>query len=103
MFEDSLMESAHKIRTQARLTTSISFVVQACLVGFLILLPLIYTEALPSRLLNTMVVAPPPPPPPPPTAPPQIQHAQHVREIVTRELRTPSKMRQKNKMTKAEE
>ena len=103
MFEDSLMESAHKIRTQARLTTSISFVVQACLVGFLILLPLIYTEALPSRLLNTMVVAPPPPPPPPPPAQPQIQHVQHVSEIVNGELRTPSKIPKKIEMIKEEE
>src|SRR5436305_10168160 len=103
MFEDSLMESAHKIRTQARLTTSISFVVQACLVGFLILLPLIYTEALPSRLLNTMVVAPPPPPPPPPPAQPQIQHVQHVSEIVNGELRTPSKIPKKIEMIKEED
>ena len=103
MFEDSLMESAHKIRTQARLTTSISFVVQACLVVVLILLPLIYTEALPSRLLNTMVVAPPPPPPPPPPAQPQIQHVQHVSEIVNGELRTPSKIPKKIEMIKEEE
>ena len=103
MFEDSLMESAHKIRTQARWTTSISFLVQAFLVGFLILLPLIYTEALPSRLLNTMVVAPPPPPPPPPPAQPQIQHVQHVSEIVNGELRTPSKIPKKIEMIKEEE
>src|SRR5438270_10277410 len=103
MFEDSLVESAGRIRTQTRWTTSVSFLVQACVVGFLILLPLIYTEALPSRLLNSMVVAPPPPPPPPPPAQPQIQHVQHVSEIVNGALRTPSKIPKKIQMIKEEE
>jgi len=32
----------------------------------LILIPLIYTEALPKAMLSTLLIAPPPPPPPPP-------------------------------------
>jgi protein TonB len=47
-------------------------------VGFLvilILIPLIYTEALPKTMMATMLTAPPPPPPPPPPpAPAQIVH-----------------------------
>ena len=39
----------------------------------MILIPLIYTEALPKGMLNTFLVAPaPPPPPPPPAAPVKI-------------------------------
>jgi protein TonB len=43
--------------------------VQALILGILILIPLIYTEALPKAMLSTLLIAPPPPPPPPP--PPQ--------------------------------
>ena len=32
----------------------------------LVLIPLIYTQALPKAMLATLLVAPPPPPPPPP-------------------------------------
>jgi len=34
--------------------------------GHLVLIPLIYTEALPKAMLSTLLIAPPPPPPPPP-------------------------------------
>jgi protein TonB len=40
--------------------------VQALILGILILIPLIYTEALPKAMLSTLLIAPPPPPPPPP-------------------------------------
>src|SRR5882672_4251259 len=92
MFEDSLMESGGMIRTNQKLTTAISTTFQLALVGFLVLLPLIFTEALPNAQLTTWLVAPPPPPPPPPPAAPQIQHVQKVSEIVNGELRQPSKI-----------
>ena len=44
----------------------LSGVVQALILGVLILIPLIYTEALPKAMLSTLLIAPPPPPPPPP-------------------------------------
>jgi len=40
--------------------------VQCAIVGVLILIPLIYTQALPKGMLYTFLVAPAPPPPPPP-------------------------------------
>ena len=46
-------------------------------VGFLavlILIPLIYTEALPKTMMATLLVAPPPPPPPPPPPIVQVVH-----------------------------
>lgn len=103
MFEDSLMESGGQIRTNQKWTTLISTSVQICLVIFLILLPLIFTEALPKGQLTTWLVAPPPPPPPPPPAAPQIQHVQKVSEIVDGALRTPSKIPKKIQMIKEEE
>jgi protein TonB len=44
----------------------VSTIVQALILGVLILIPLIYTEALPKAMLSTLLIAPPPPPPPPP-------------------------------------
>src|SRR5262249_57992215 len=44
----------------------LSAVVQIAFLGILILIPLIYTEALPKPMMATMLTAPPPPPPPPP-------------------------------------
>jgi protein TonB len=103
MFEDSLMESGGQIKTNQKWTTLISTSVQIGLVIFLILLPLIFTEALPKGQLTTWLVAPPPPPPPPPPAAPQIQHVQKVSEIVDGALRTPSKIPKKIQMIKEEE
>src|SRR5258708_35906723 len=81
MFEDSLVESAGRLKTK-KWPKIVTFVGEALLVGFLVLLPLLITEALPNGQLNTFLVSPPPPRPPPPPAPPQIQHVQHVGEIV---------------------
>jgi periplasmic protein TonB len=103
MFEDSLMESGGKIRTNQKYTTTLSFVIEAVVVGFLILLPLLITEALPLHQLNSFLVAPPPPPPPPP--PPAAAPVQKViqHEVVNGELRTPSKIPKQIKMIKEEE
>jgi protein TonB len=98
MFEDSLMESGGRIKTNQKWTGLISTLVQLGLVGFLVLLPLIFTEALPKGQLTTWLVAPPPPPPPPPPAAPQIQHVQKVSEIVDGALRAPTKIPKQVKM-----
>ncbi len=77
MFEDSLLEG--KMKTKRGMTTVISFFLQVVLVGILILIPLIYTEALPTQQLTTFLVAPPPPPPPPP--PPAAAQVVRVRRV----------------------
>lgn len=67
MFEDSLVDD--KIRTHRGATTVLSFLLQLGLVGIVILIPLIFTQALPLNVTSvTSLVAPPPPPPPPPPA-----------------------------------
>ena len=104
MFEDSLMESGNKIRTNQKYTTTISFVIEAVIVGFLILLPLLITEALPLHQLNSFLVAPPPPPPPPPPPAAQpVPKVQKISEVVNGELRAPSKIPKEIKMIKEEE
>src|SRR5215472_10265348 len=66
MFEDSLIESGGKLKSKRGMTTTISFLIQVLLIGILVLIPLLFTEALPKQQLMTFLVAPPPPPPPPP-------------------------------------
>lgn len=102
MFEDSLLESSGRIRTNQKWTTPLSFLVQALLVGILVLIPLILTEGLPTRLLMSAIVAPPPPPPPPPPPAP-VQHVPRVSEIVNGALRTPSKIPKRVEMIKEDE
>jgi len=66
MFEEMVVSSPTSKKTNKPVTVVISMIVQVTLLGILILIPLIYTEALPKAMLSTMLVAPPPPPPPPP-------------------------------------
>ena len=47
MFEDSLLESSGRLRTKRKWTTVLSLLLQCLLIGVMILVPLIYTEALP--------------------------------------------------------
>src|SRR5207245_10108172 len=90
MFEDSLIESGGRLKTKRGATTLFSFVLQMILLGVLILIPLLYTEALPKTQLMTFLVAPPPPPPPPPPAAATPTKAVKIQtEIVNGQPRTP--------------
>lgn len=105
MFEDSLIESGGRLRTKRGMTTTISFLLQVVLVGVLVLIPLLFTEALPKAQLMTFLVAPPPPPPPPP--PPAAAPIKIVKQvqtdIVNGQLRTPTKIPEKVQMIKEDE
>src|SRR5207302_11020436 len=104
MFEDSLIESGGRLKTKRGMTTALSFVLQVALVGVLVLVPLLYTEALPKQQLMTFLVAPPPPPPPPPPAAAPIKVVKQIQtEIINGQLRTPTKIPQKIQMIKEEE
>src|SRR5271154_5807643 len=76
MFEDLVVSSPNPTKTKKPLTVLISMLLQVGFLAILILIPLIYTEALPKAMMATMLVAPPPPPPPPPPA--QIIHVKPV-------------------------
>jgi protein TonB len=104
MFEDSLIESGNRFKTKRLSTTVMSFTLQVMLIGILILIPLIYTDALPKTQLMTFLVAPPPPPPPPP--PPAAATVKVVKmqsEVINGQLRTPTKIPDKVQMIKEEE
>jgi protein TonB len=66
MFDDLLESTNEKKKTNKGWGFILSGAVQALILAVLILIPLIYTEALPKAMLSTLLVAPPPPPPPPP-------------------------------------
>jgi len=104
MFEDSLVESGGKLRTRRAMTTTISFILEVLFLGVLVLLPLIFTEALPTKQLMTMLTAPPPPPPPPPppaAAPVIVKKIQS--ELDNGQLRTPTAIPKKIQMIKEDE
>jgi protein TonB len=61
-----LVYSAMKTDNWKRATIPIAYIIEVLIVGVTVLMPLIYTEALPKAQLMTFLVAPPPPPPPPP-------------------------------------
>jgi protein TonB len=79
MFEEMVISSQMK-KTNKPWTVFLSMVFQIGLLAILILIPLIYTEALPKTMMATMLTAPPPPPPPPP--PPVVQQIVKVRPQV---------------------
>jgi protein TonB len=105
MFEDSLLESGGRLKTKRGMTTFFSMILQVFLIGLLVLIPLLFTEALPKQQLMTFLVAPPPPPPPPP--PPAAAPVKVVKQIQSDinngQLRTPTKIPEKVQMIKEEE
>jgi protein TonB len=104
MFEDSLIESGGRLKTKRGLTTTISFLFEAVLLGVMILIPLLFTDALPKTQLLTLIVAPPPPPPPPPPAAAPVHVVKQVQtDIINGQLRTPTKIPKKVEMIKEDE
>jgi len=77
MFEEMVISSPNPKKTNKAWTVIVSSVFQITFLAILILIPLIYTEALPKTMMATMLSAPPPPPPPPP--PPAVAQVVHVK------------------------
>src|SRR3981189_1545570 len=74
MFEEMVVSSPNPKKTNKPWTVVVSMLFQVAFLAVLILIPLIYTEALPKTMMATLLVAPPPPPPPPPPPVAQIVH-----------------------------
>jgi periplasmic protein TonB len=79
MFDEMVVSSPNAKRTNKPWTVVLSMIFQVAFLAVLILIPLIYTEALPKTMMATLLVAPPPPPPPPP---PPIAQVVHVKPQV---------------------
>jgi len=96
MFEFMLESTRYRTRRNPW-AYAVSVLLQTIFLGILILIPLLYTEALPKQeLLSWVVAAPPPPPPPPPPAPAVTKRA--VRPVSLMEagkLRAPTRIPEK--------
>ena len=106
LFEDSLLDSTIGQRKRRNWATGLSFALQIFFIGFLLLLPLWFTEVLPKEQLVTFLVVPPPPPPPPPPAaspPPAVKLVKVTSNIANGRLRTPSRIPAKVQMIKEED
>jgi periplasmic protein TonB len=66
MFEEMVISNPKNKKTNTPVTVLVSTLLQVGFLTILILIPLIYTEALPKTLMSSILLAPPPPPPPPP-------------------------------------
>ena len=94
MFEDSLVDD--RIKTHRGATTVLSFLLQVGLVGIVLLIPLIFTQALPLNVTTmTALAAPPPPPPPPPPAASAPATQPKPSPVETKALTVPLKIPQK--------
>ncbi len=101
MFEQSLMELASHEKRKPW-TVAVSFLFNTLVVTVMVLVPLIYTEALPKQQLLTFLIAPPPPPPPPPPpAPVKIVKIQS--EFEEGRLTAPKEIPKEIAMVKEEE
>jgi len=61
MFEDSLFDSGARRRPRRTWTQLVSFAIEVVAISVLVVLPLIYTQALPKQMWGNIVEAPPPP------------------------------------------
>jgi protein TonB len=104
MFEDSLLESGGRLKTKRGRTTTFAIFLEIIAIGIMVLIPLIFTEALPKQMTMSFLVAPPPPPPPPPPAAAPVKIVKQIQtDIVNGALRTPTKIPQKIQMIKEDE
>ncbi|HXW16856.1 MAG TPA: energy transducer TonB [Candidatus Acidoferrales bacterium] len=104
MFDDLVESSVVPKRTNKSWTVTLSFIIQGAIVFVLILIPLIYTEALPKQLLTTFLVAPAPPPPPPPPAAAVQRIVKPVARLIQQgKMMAPTVIPKKVEMIKEEE
>jgi len=104
MFDDLVISSANPKKTNKPWTVALSVLVQSAIVVFMILIPLIYNEALPKQMLTTFMVAPAPPPPPPPPAVAVTRIVKPVARLIQQgKMMAPTVIPKKVNMIKEEE
>jgi protein TonB len=87
MFEDSLMESGHRIKARSKYWSIVALFLNSGILIALIVWPLLHPEALPKQMMAALMVAPPTP------APPPAMPKAHIRsEMVSTELLAPSRI-----------
>ena len=103
MFEQSLMDLASTEKKRPW-TVGLSLLIQAMILGIMILIPLIFTESLSGGKMMTFLAAPPPPPPPPPPpAAAPVHVVKMIREFDDGRLTAPKEIPKEIAMIKEEE
>ena len=80
-----LIYTAMKTDDWKRATIPIAYIFEVLLIFVGILIPLIYTQALPKAMIQVSLMAPPPPPPPPPPPAP-VAPVRVIRRITAEDL-----------------
>ena len=94
MFEDSLMESGHRIKATSKYWSIFTLLFNSGVLIALIVWPLLHPEALPKQMMAALMVAPPAP-----TPPPAMPKAHIKSEMVNTELLEPSRIPKAIKIT----
>src|SRR3974377_908919 len=102
MFEDSLFDSGAGKRPRKSWSKLLSFALEACAIGVLVMLPLIYTQALPKQFWTSMLEAPTPPPGEAQAVRRQPRLSRESREIDDGVLRQPSRIPRTTSMVRDE-
>jgi len=104
LFSDSLLDTSVPERKRRGLAAVLSFTFEAFFLGSVLILPLIFTDALPKQQLLTFLVAPPPPPPPPPAAPAVTKVVRQIQSnLQGGQLRAPTRIPQRVQMIHEDE
>jgi protein TonB len=90
MFEDSTFESNGRIRTRSRFWMIATLALNGSILLALILIPLIYPEALPRQMIAFLIAAPPTPAPPQPVPQQPVRTTQFASQIHNGEIFAPS-------------
>ncbi len=96
MFEDSLVESGGRIRTRSRRYAIGTTLLEAALVGMLVMIPYLYPAALPRHMLMVPLISPPPaaPPLPQPAAGAPVARPVDLEQGITAPPRIPTSIPQ---------
>ena len=78
LFSDILLETDDREKRRRGIAAVLSMTFEVMFLAILLMVPLIYTDALPKQQLLTFLVAPTPPPPPPPPAPAVARVVRHL-------------------------
>jgi len=92
MFEDSTFESGGKIKGKSGRWMLVTGFIDLAILIILVLIPLIYPEALPAALMQTLLFLPPPPPPPLPPPPPEVKVVKVESEMMNNQLTAPTRI-----------
>ena len=104
MFNELVVSGASgdMARTHKPWSIGLSVIIQAAILGAMLLIPLIYTQVLPKTMLTTFLVAPSPPPPPPPPQQAVVKQVKPVKVIAVSKMAAPTVIPKKIEIAKDE-